>query len=360
MKMIATPSQISVDPSQIQCTLENIGYSLVDFGNHWRTNALYRGGDNKMSIRIYKNTGVWTDFVNGSKSLPFERLLQLTIGKDYKKLNEITSSLKKSDEFAYIKKETIEMEEIYPKEILQKLFPNYNFYTKKGFSEETLKFYKTGLAGAGKMYRRMVFPIFNEHQQIVGFSGRKIDEHNEQSPKWKHLGKRKNWVYPAYVPNGTSVDSIIKQKQEVVLVESIGDSMALFESGIKNNLVTFGIGCSPAIIAYLNSTPIKKITIATNNDFRSAANHGYNGAVKILMALRPYFDFDSIEIRMPPEGFNDLSDAYQNGHNLESWYNKGIDKKEYLANLHAYVTKYMNFFKQKEAASLIKLIENYE
>jgi hypothetical protein len=358
--MTTTQSQTSVDPSQIQSTLETIGYTLVDFGNHWRTNALYRGGDNRMSIRIYKNTGVWTDFVNGGKSLPFEKLLQLTIGSDKKKINEITASLKKSDEFVYIKKETIEMEEIYPKEILQKLFPNYNFYTKKGFSEDTLKFYKTGLAGAGKMYRRMVFPIYNEHSQIIGFSGRKIDEGNELSPKWKHLGKRKNWVYPAYIPNESSIDSVIKEKQEVVLVESIGDSMALFESGVKNNIVTFGIGCSSSIIAYLNSMPIKKIIISTNNDFHSSTNHGYKGAVKILMSLRPYFDFDCLEIRMPPEGFNDLSDAYQSGEDLKSWYNTETDKKNYLQNLHSYVKKYMNFFKQKEAASLIKLIENYE
>jgi hypothetical protein len=358
--MTTTPSQTSVDPSQIQSTLENIGYSLVDFGNHWRTNAIYRGGDNKMSVRIYKNTGVWTDFVNNGKAFPFEKLLQLTVGGDSRKLKEITSSLNKSDEFVYTQKQTIEMEEIYPKEILQKLFPNYNFYTKKGISEDTLKFFKTGLAGAGKMYRRMVFPIFNEHEQIIGFSGRKIDEGNDQSPKWKHLGKRKNWVYPAYLPNESSVDSVIKQKQEVILVESIGDSMALFDSGIKNSLVTFGIGCSSSIISYLNSAPIKKITIATNNDFRSSANHGYNGAIKILMALRLYFDFDCIEIKMPPDGYNDLFEAHQAGHNLESWYNKEVDKKEYLESLHSYVKKYMNLFKQKDAASLIKLIENYE
>ena len=170
METMTTNCQVSIDPAQIQATLESVGYKLLDFGNHWRTSALYRGGDNQTSIRIYKNTGVWTDFVQGNKSLPFERLLQLTLNNDQKKLKDIMASLKKSDEFVYTKKETIEMEEIYPEEMLKKLFPNFNFYTKKGFSEETLKFYKTGLAGAGKMYRRMVFPIYNEHQQIIGFS----------------------------------------------------------------------------------------------------------------------------------------------------------------------------------------------
>jgi hypothetical protein len=78
------------------------------------------------------------------------------------------------------------------------------------------------------------------------------------------------------------------------------------------------------------------------------------------MSLRPYFDFDCLEIRMPPKGFNDLSDAYQGGENLQSWYNSEIDKKQYLSDLHFYVKKYINLFKQKEVESLINLIENYE
>ena len=359
--MTQTASQTSIDPSQIQGVLENIGYTLLDFGNHWRTKALYRGGANQTSIKVYKNTGVWTDYSSGeSKSLPFERLIQLTLNSDPSKLKETLSSLSRGDYFTYTKKDTIEMEEIYPEEMLKKLFPNYLFYTKRGYQEETLKFYKTGLAGAGKMYRRMVFPIYNEHKQIIGFSGRKVDEGNDLAPKWKHLGKKKNWLYPAYVPNENSIDSYIKEKQEVILVESIGDSMALYEHGIKNTLVTFGIGCSPAIINYLNSFPVKKITIATNNDYKAAANHGYNGAIKILMALRSYFDYDNLEIKLPPNPHNDLSDAHQNGFNLQTWYNTPTDRSKYESDLKAYVTKYMTFFKQKDVSSLLRIINSHE
>lgn len=358
--MTATTSQTSVDPSQIQPILETLGYKLLDFGNHWRTRAIFRGGVNNTSIQIYKNSGVWTDFSSGNKALPFQKLLQLTLANDQIKLKEILSSIKKSDEFIYTKKQTIEMEEIYPDSMLQKLFPNYNFYTKKGFSEDTLKFYKTGLAGAGKMYRRMVFPIYNEHKQIIGFSGRKVDDSNEQIPKWKHLGKRKNWIYPARIPNEKSIDSIIQEKQEVVLVESIGDSMALYESGIKNNLVTFGIGCSPALISYLISFPIKKIIIAGNNDFKSAKNHGYNGAIKILMALRGYFDFDTIEIKLPPYPYNDFSDAFESGYNLENWYNTPVNRQDYIKSLRDYLETEASDFKPKDVAALLKTINNYE
>jgi len=359
--MTTTPSQTSIDPSQIQGVLEDIGYSLIDFGNHWRTNALYRGGGNQTSLKVYKNSGVWTDYsTDGGKSLPFERLLYLTLNSDHSKLKEILSSLNKGEQFTYVKKDSIEMEEIYPESILQKLFPNYLFYTKKGFSEDTLKFYKTGLAGAGKMYRRMVFPIYNEHKQIIGFSGRKVDESNEQAPKWKHLGKKKNWIYPAYMPNEKSVDSIIKEKREVILVESIGDSMALHECGIMNTLVTFGIGCSPAIINYLNSFAVERIIIATNNDFQSAQNHGYNGAIKILMSLRNYFDFNTLEIKLPPHPYNDFSEAHQNGCDLKEWYLDTADKSQNEKHLKDYLSKNTTLFKSKEVSSLLKTLENHE
>ena len=351
--------QTSVDPKQIQGTLESIGYKLIDFGNHWRTNAIYRGGDNATSIRIYKNTGVWTDFVSGSKSFPFERLLQLTIGGDQKELNKILNSLNKSEDFFYEPKQLIEMERIYPSSMLDKLFPNYIFYTKRNYKESTLKTYKTGLAGDSKMYRRMVFPIYNEHSQIIGFSGRKVDA-NEQLPKWKHLGRRKNWVYPAYIPSEKTVDSFIKEREEVILVESIGDSMALFENNLQNNLVTFGLGCSSSIISYLNSFPVKKIIIATNNDFASSINHGYIGAVKILLSLIKYFNFNQIEIRLPPNSYNDLSDAHRDNYSLQSWRNQEVNAEEYIKNLKSYIISHKDFFKQKDVESLMKILKNYD
>lgn len=357
MKM--TTCQVSVDPNQIKSTLESVGYKLMDFGNHWRTSALYRGGDNSTSIRIYKNTGVWTDFVSGSQSFPLEKLLQLTVSGDKKKLNKILDSLNKSEDFFYEPKQLIEMERIYPDSILEKLFPNYSFYTKKNYKESTLKFYKTGFAGEGKMYRRMVFPIYNENSQIIGFSGRKIDNF-EKIPKWKHLGQRKNWIYPAHIPAVKTVDSWIKEKEEVILVESIGDSMALYENNIPNNIVTFGLGVSPAIISYLNSFQLKKIIISTNNDFESSINHGYNGAIKILLSLIKYFNFDQIEIRLPPQSYNDFSDAHQDKYNLQSWRNQEIDRKKYIENLKYYVHNHKTIFKQKDVESLMKILNHYD
>ena len=65
--------------SKIYSSLVELGYELSDFGNHWRTKAIYRGGDNPTSVMIYKDTGVWKDFVANKGAMPFKKLVELTL-----------------------------------------------------------------------------------------------------------------------------------------------------------------------------------------------------------------------------------------------------------------------------------------
>ena len=131
----------------------------------------------------------------------------------------------------------------------------------KNISEETQKKLQGGLAGVGKMYRRMGFPIYNEHKQLIGFSGRKVDDNNNY-PKWKHIGRRNNWVYPA-LNKKTEVDEEIKTKKEVILVESIGDALALYEQNINNVLVIFGLSVNNNIFQGDKTIPSKSVLLLT-------------------------------------------------------------------------------------------------
>ena len=60
---------------KIKYILTELGYKLTDFGNHWRTSALYRGGQNPTAIQIYKDSGVWIDYVKNSQHMFGEDLL---------------------------------------------------------------------------------------------------------------------------------------------------------------------------------------------------------------------------------------------------------------------------------------------
>jgi len=357
--MVETQRQILMNSDDIKNSLEQLGYRLKDFGNHWRTAAIYRGGNNPTAIKVYKNTGVWQDYVDGNgSSQPFKKLIELTLKtKDPKIIKQYIGFSDAQSETQYVAKETIEMEKVYPEECLKRLFPNYSFYKKKSISEETQQKYKCGLASVGQMYQRMVFPIYNSDQQIVGFSGRKINDNND-APKWKHIGTKVKWIYPAFVPNEQTVDELIEEKKEVILVESIGDSMALTEEGYANNLVIFGLDCSPSLMNYLCSKSLNKIIIATNNDSEKEKNRGKISAMKNYMKLSQFFDFDQLSVQLPLA--NDFGAMKEQQLSFSDWYNgcqalqqtKLNDYKDFCLNNR-------NSFNEKKLQKFIKKIEDF-
>ncbi len=180
-----------------------------------------------------------------------------------------------------------------------------------------------GLATQGKMYQRLVFPIFNENDQIIGFSGRHFNWSEESNaPKWKHIGLKQEWVYPFY-----SVKDCQEPAEEIILVESIGDSLALFENGQKNHLVTFGLDCSPAILSFLLARDFKKIIISTNNDQSKETNWGKQSAIKSMMKLSTVFPVDMLEIKLPTK--NDFGEMHESGDSFLNWKNqKPLDREE--------------------------------
>ena len=345
-------SPTSISSEDFQGILESIGYQLIDCGDHWRTQALYRDGDNKTAVKVYKNTGVWMDFVQNKGSMPFEALVRLTV-KDEKQIKELLGGRTLETSELYSAKETIEMEKIYPDSSLERLFPNYHFYEQRKISKQTQEAFQAGLAGVGKMYRRMVFPIFNEHNQIIGFSGRKVDSDNDY-PKWKHIGRRNNWVYPAFNAN-TGVDAEIKTKQEVILVESIGDALSLYEQGIKNVLVIFGLSVNNNIVNYLCGYSIRHICISTNNDENSGENRGFIAGIKSFIKLSRYFDLDVLTVKFPPKPYNDFGDAHSDGYDLNNWLSKDIDKAAQIEYILNFVKKNPSCFTKKETKTALIL-----
>ena len=319
---------MQTNTTDVKSVLEKLGYRLSDFGDSWRTSAIYRGGDNPTSLKIYKNSGVWTDYVHGDKSMPLAALIQKTLGtSDQKVIGEYINT-EKVNTFNYNKiNSKIQMEETFPEEVLDRLLPHYKFYNSKRISDETLKFYKCGLATTGSMNNRYVFPIYNASAKICGFSGRDASN-KENRPKWKHMGRKTNWSYPLYLGAGSKLEvfEAIDQKREVILVESIGDSMALFENEYKNNLVTFGLDVSPKLMTTLMTLNPEKIIISTNNDSSSDKNRGLESAVKIFVKLLKYFNIDSLSIRPPLK--NDFGLMQELEIDFDTWYNRSIDKNK--------------------------------
>ena len=297
-----------MDAGDIHSALIKMGYKLSDCGNHWRTNALYRGGSNPTALLIYKDSGVWTDFVKNTPSMPFKELVSATIkSNDSQDISKYINDSLNALSNAHVEK--ISSEKIYPEKHLSRLLPHYSFYSNKGVKDKVLKNLKSGLATEGAMYQRYVFPIYNDLNQIHGFSGRDMSPNpNKDRPKWKHVGRKTNWIYPCYVKVDGEYRFInsINTSREVFLVESIGDLLSLHSSGIENCIPIFGTSISSKLMCFLLSLDIDIIHICLNNDSEKERNRGYIGAIKNLSKMCGYFDKHKLSIYFPSK--NDFGD----------------------------------------------------
>lgn len=271
----------------IESILEDLGYKLTPDNNGWRSNRLYANGDNETALKIYPN-GCWTDFVE-SKSGRFEELVALSLGN--KTIDEAKEWLSNKD-FEFKPQHQLEEPLIkdnvktFPPELVNELKQDYLYWNRRGISDETLRL---NIGGVSK--GRYWFLIYNSKNQIIGKTGRDLTGYSKV--KWLHKGKRNSWVYNAYLNN-----KIIREKKEIIIVESPGDYLSLYECGIKNVLVLFGVEMSLAILNYLLRISPEKIILSLNDD----SNNNYVGneaTDKLYRRLTKYFDKHQLELRLP-------------------------------------------------------------
>tara|TARA_B100002019_G_C21274935_1_gene604940 strand:- start:12238 stop:13269 length:1032 start_codon:yes stop_codon:yes gene_type:complete len=300
-----------INTDSIRSVLEDLGYKLRDKGPYWQCAALYRGGDNETALQIYKDSGTWKDYVKDTPFQPFKQLLVLTLNtNDPKQLSKYLNQ----DDIRFLSekgkntKRKTEEEKLYPEEWLAELLPHHQFYQDRGIDLSVLKKFKGGYATKGSMYQRYTFPIYNRYGQIHGFSGR--DMTSKKDAKWKHMGKKANWIYPHYIPNIDKIDSDF-----IIIVESIGDCLNLFNYGYTNVVVSFGLDISSTLSCWMIEKGFSKIFISFNNDKEKSNNRGLDAAIKNYLKLLNYFSPDLIRICLPTQ--NDFGDM--NEDDFEQW-----------------------------------------
>lgn len=295
--------------------LTQIGYSLKDYGKEYRTRPIYRESDNDTVLRIYKNTGNWIDFKENITG-DFASLIKLSLNlkdneeaKKYLEDRNFSAQFKSNDSKGKPKVKNIK---IFDKKTLQSFKKDHEYWLNRGIDKNIIEMFNGGILEEGKMKNRYVFPIFNHKNEIIGLSGRDIT--NKSSIKWKHLGEKSSWCYPIFL----SLDSI-KNKKEVIIVESIGDCLSLFQAGIDNIIVSFGLDLGLGVLNLLLKLDLKKIYISLNND-QEKNMAGNLAAEKIFNKLKRYFDLDQLKIALPnKKDFGEMSLA-----EIKGWYNDNI------------------------------------
>jgi len=306
------------DCESVRQILQEIGYSLTDNGREFRTRPLYRDSDNDNVLRIWKNSGQWVDFKeNISGSL--EDLVKLTLKlKNIEEAKEwISSKGINVNETEIIKhKVTVSQPAFFDKSLLLKLRKDDSYWNNRGISSATLFAFQGGVASSGKMFNRYVFPIFDSEDHLIGFSGRDVSSLTlEGRPKWKHLGDKKEWVFPAKINYKD-----LKSKKEIILVESIGDMLALMENGIKNILVTFGLNLPNKLLYFLIGMNPHRVIISFNDD-GSKNGAGNMAASSALNKLSNYFDKNQILVKLPSTA-KDFGEMHlKDPKSILNWYN---------------------------------------
>ncbi len=184
-------------------------------------------------------------------------------------------------------------EVVYPENVLTKLIPDYTYWLGRGAREEVLKRLECGLAPKeerSKLSGRAVFPIRDMAGRLMGFSGRLV-EPNSYAPNWKHMFKVSKAVYPWNISG-----PYIEGSKTCVIVESIGDMIALMGVGINNVICIFGLNMNNLIIGTLIAHDVRRVFVSLNND--GDMNKGNGAAAKIKRKLDGFISPENVIIRL--------------------------------------------------------------
>ena len=285
---------------EIKDILLEIGYSNIsDNGKELRMKPIYRDSSSNTVLSVRKNNGYFIDF-SANISGSFQELVKLSLNlKSAEEAKQWLGGKVQITERSLNEKSKIQNDktEKAPKvlkpEYLLKIIPDHKYWINRGVSQETLEEFKGGVVEAGIMAKRYVFPIFNYNGELTGLAGRDLTSGNDKRPKWKHYGGKASWKYP--LKNNFK---IIRQKKEVILVESIGDMLALWDCGIKNSIVTFGLDVSTEVLNSIIKADPDKIYVSFNDDSKNN-NAGNLAAEKAEKKFKKFFDPNQINIKLP-------------------------------------------------------------
>lgn len=158
------------------------------------------------------------------------------------------------------------------------------YYIKRGYSAEILDKFDVGLclASGKQMVGRVVIPIYDENDILIGCSGRSINDKcvkcNSYHPDWQNCpNKASQWRYakwmhskgfnrPDILYNYWGAKASIVKSGIVILVESPGNVWRLEENGIHNSVALFGTILNDGQKDLLDSTGALSIIVIGDND----------------------------------------------------------------------------------------------
>ncbi len=219
----------------------------------------------------------------------------------------------------------------------------FNLLRKKGFNTDLID--ESGLivknkSGTGyydRFRNRIIFPIQDNIERVIGFGGRTLDQNNPDIPKYINTNENIVFRKGKYLFGFHNSAEFISKSGSVFLVEGYLDVIRMYKEGIKNTVAPLGTALTEEQVSfiirytrklYLVFDPDEAGRKATLRSITLINRHGLDPAVILLPLGRDPGDFFD---EYSAEDFSLLVDGSESGINYIVKYH--IDpKKEYTAN----------------------------
>lgn len=296
--------------SRVEDLLSTLGFDLETYlvtdAEIRGVGLCHSGADNPTGFVYYYDSGIWKCWTNqchekygcdllglirSIKHISFVDAISFAMQFLDNKINNTENKIRSANNIFKRYQNHWQMhlnQKTYDESILNKLSPAPQYAIKRGLSQQIFQELSIGYAKNGSLKYRIVLPVRNWNNKIVGFTGRKLYD-EQMRPKWKHFGFNTNinlW-------NIERASENIAQNHIAILCEGPFDVIKFRMAGFENALALFGTEIHAGQIELLLKCNTMKIILALDND--SAAEKGIKKGRKKLE--RKLFD---VKIAIPP------------------------------------------------------------
>ena len=179
----------------------------------------------------------------------------------------------------------------------------YDHLKKNNFSDKDI--FKSNVVKIDKnkkikdfFYRRLIFPISNEKNKVIGFGGRVLDNSN---PKYINSPESNFFQKRSILYNLNNAREYIRTKKNILICEGYMDVISLYENNIKTVVAPLGTALTENQLL-LSWKYVEKPTIMFDGD-EAGLRASYKSALMSLQYLSPnkYLQFIKLPKNYDPD-----------------------------------------------------------
>lgn len=308
---------------KIETILEALDIDYKERYNYFTAPCPIHGGSRRDAFSFHVERGMWKCFSRGCEEDFGSDIFGLVAGlKNLRFLDAVKfvsrfvddnlsrqeiqklKDQRENREFVLNFRKKKKDQRIFDAAILDKLV-YHPYLSHRGYPDWLINKYQIGACLQPRRYmsNRIVIPVWNLEGELVGFTGRTLDDSwkEKEIPKWKH--SKGGWVSHNLF-NINFAAPFIEHDGVVIVCEGPLDVLRLEQAGIHNGVAILGKKSYNEQLSLLIKCGATRLFLALDND--AAGKVGKESAIKLASCM---FDVDELKI---PESYKDLGEMETN------------------------------------------------